>query len=118
MRATRCAEVREMLPAYVDEPEGSLAVRRHLAGCDDCRKELARYETLAVQLPKLAFHTFEPPADLLPALKAISSNPNSIEAVRTHVWRNRNAYLSGAAVLVASAAGAAVWRSRQRLASA
>ena len=118
MKEMRCAEVREMLPAYLDEPGGSLAVRRHLAGCDGCHKELARYEALSVQLPQLQTHTFEPPASLLPALQGIPSELDSIEALKTHVWRNRNAYLGGAAVLAASAAGAVLWRSRRRFATA
>jgi predicted anti-sigma-YlaC factor YlaD len=117
MKVIRCEEVREMLPAYLDEPGGSLAIRRHLAGCEGCRAELARYESLKVQLPELQTHTFEAPADLLPALKAIPASPNPIEAVKTHVWRNRNAYVGGAAVLAASAA-AALWRSRRRLVTA
>ena len=118
MKDMRCEEVREMLPAYLDEPGGSLAIRRHLTGCDGCRDELARYESLKVRLPELQHHTFEAPASLLPALRSIPSDPNPIEAAKTHVWRNRNAYLGGAAVLAASAAGAAVWRSRRRLATA
>ncbi|MEA2447283.1 MAG: putative zinc-finger [Actinomycetota bacterium] len=114
---TSCGEVREMLPAYLDEPGASLAVRRHLARCDECRAELARYESLAAQLPALVLQTAEPPAYLLDKLVSIPTGSNSIEAVRTHVARNRNAYV-GAAVLVAGAAAGAVWRTRRRLVTA
>jgi anti-sigma factor RsiW len=118
MSDKRCAEIREMLPAYSDDPGGDLFVRRHLAGCAACRKELASYEGLRADLAGLAFTSFEPPAELLPILKEIPSNPSSIDSLKTHVRRNRSAYLRGAAVLVAGAAGAAVWRSRRRLATA
>jgi anti-sigma factor RsiW len=110
-----CGEVREMLPAYLDEPGASLSIRRHLAGCDACRSELARYEALSAQMPALIGHTAEPPAHLLGALVSIPSGSNSVETVKTHLTRNRNAYLSGAAVVVAGAAAGAIWRSRRRL---
>ena len=118
MMDKRCAEVREMLPAYADDPGGNLLVRRHLAECDACRNELAAYESLRARLPQVMAHTHEPPAELLPALKKIPSDVNSVDVLKTHLWRNRSAYLSGAAVLAAGAAGAAVWRSRRRLATA
>jgi anti-sigma factor RsiW len=113
-----CGEVREMLPAYLDEPGASLVMRRHLTGCDMCRAELARYESLSAQLPSLVLHTAEPPDGLLESLRSIPQDANALEGVRTHVARNRNAYLSGAAVLVAGAAAGALWRSRRRLVTA
>ncbi|HYI45479.1 MAG TPA: zf-HC2 domain-containing protein [Actinomycetota bacterium] len=118
MKEMTCGEVQEMLPAYLDEPGASLSIRRHLAGCDGCRSELARYETLSAQMPALAGHTAEPPAHLLSALVSIPTESSSLDGVKTHLTRNRNAYLRGAAVLVAGAAAGAVWRSRRRLVTA
>ena len=118
MSEMTCGEVREMLHAYLDEPGASLSVRRHLAGCEGCRSELARYESLSARLPALIGYTVEPPARLLPALVAIPAETNSMDNVKIHLTRNRNAYLSGAAVLVAGAAAGALWRSRRRLVTA
>ena len=118
MNDLRCAQVREMLPAYLDEPRSDLTVRRHLAGCQDCKQELDRYEDLGRSLRFLSTVHPEPPADLLPALMAIPDADTAAVAVKSHVLRNRKAYLSGAAVLVAGAAGAALWRSKRRLVTA
>lgn len=118
MRELRCVEVQEMLPAYADEPRSDLALRRHLAGCADCSDEALRYQQMSRSLLALASETAEPPADLLPALLAVPDADNAVQAVKTHVARNRRAYLGGAAVVVAGAAGAALWRSRRKLATA
>ena len=115
MRELICGEVQEMLPAYAEAPRRDLALRRHLASCDECSAEVARYESMRHGLRALAEHPAEPPADLLPALFAIPDADNAVVLVKTHVARNRKAYLSGAAVIVAGAAGAALWRSRRRL---
>jgi anti-sigma factor RsiW len=118
MRELACAEVHEMLPAYADEPGRDLSVRRHLASCESCRTEVARYEEMRRGLTGLAMTSVEPPVDLLPALLAIPDADNAVELVKTHVTRNRKAYVGGAAVLVAGAAGAALWRSRRKLVTA
>ena len=110
-----CAEVREMLPAVVGEGD-SLAVRRHLARCPECRAEAARYEALMGTLGGLRSVAAEPPARLLRSLQAIPAGGGRIEGVRTHLARNPRAYAGGAAAMVATGAlGAAlVWRSRSR----
>jgi hypothetical protein len=110
----RCAEAREMLPAYLRDGEGSLAVRRHLSGCRDCRAELRRYEALAEGLSHMGAVTADPPASLKPALIAIPNTDTRVEAVRTHLARNRRTYTGAAAVAIAGAAGAIAWRSRRR----
>ena len=115
MRELACPEVQEMLPAFADEPNRDLALRRHIASCESCRTEAALYDEMRRSLHSLSLQTAEPPADLLPSLMAIPDADNAVEFVKTHVARNRKAYLSGAAVLVAGAAGAALWRSRRRL---
>ena len=114
----RCAEAREMLPAYLQDGEGSLAVRRHLSGCPDCRAELRRYEALAGGLSRLRSVTADAPPSLKPALVSIPVSDNRVEAVRTHVARNRRTYAGAAAVAIAGAAGALAWWSRRRLAPA
>jgi anti-sigma factor RsiW len=116
----KCAEIQEMLPAYT-RGETSLAIRRHLSRCPECKAELARYESLVQGLDSLQAVTVEAPPQLVDALMAIPAQAGSLDAVRTHVLRNRNAYIGGAAaaVAVAGAVGAALWRSRrQRLATA
>jgi predicted anti-sigma-YlaC factor YlaD len=114
----RCAEAREMLPAYLQGGEGSLAVRRHLSGCPGCRAELRRYEALAGGLSRMRSVAAEPPPSLKPALLAIPRSENRVEAVRTHIARNRRTYAGAAAVAIAGAAGALAWQSRRRLAPA
>ena len=116
-RHVTCEEIKEELPAYVKDRAGSLAVRRHLSRCADCRSELARYESLVDMLGGLEMHAVEPPPGLAQALAAIPSR-GKLSEVRTHVARNRARYLSGAAVLLAGAAGAAVVQRRRRLAPA
>ena len=114
----RCTEAREMLPAYLEDGEGSLAVRRHISGCPDCRAELRKYEALAGGLSRMHAVTAEPPPSLKPALLSIPVADNRVEAVRTHVARNRRTYAGAAAVAIAGAAGALAWWSRRRLAPA
>jgi predicted anti-sigma-YlaC factor YlaD len=110
----KCAEMREALPAYVRDGEQSLSARRHLARCSECRAELASYENLLGALGDLQVSTLEPPPGLVHALAAIPSHPGRLETVRGHVTRNRTVYVGGAAVALAGAAGAALWRSRKQ----
>jgi anti-sigma factor RsiW len=117
-RQPTCEEIREELPAYVKDRSGSLAVRRHLSRCADCRTELARYDSLVELLGGLEMHVAEAPPGLAASLAAIPSHAGRLAGVRTHVARNRARYLSGAAVLVAGAAGAAVLQRRRRVAPA
>ncbi len=107
-----------MLPAYADRPGADLGLRRHVAGCEDCKEELTRYEVLTKSLASLSDETVPAPAGLLRSLQSIPEQTSRVDELRSHVARNRSKYLSGAAVLVAGAAGAALWRSRRRLATA
>jgi anti-sigma factor RsiW len=110
----KCEEVREMLPAVVGETD-SLAVRRHLARCPECRADAARYETLLTTTAKLQTFVAEPPPGLMASLQAIPQARGRFDEVRTHVVRNRKAYAGGAAAMVATGlAGALVWRTRSR----
>lgn len=108
-----CASVREVLPAYVRDGDGTLSVRRHLSRCTDCRTDLTHYEDLLGRLSSMEAATVEVPFALKASLLDIPSRLGRIETVRSHVNENRKAYLSGAAVLVAGAVGAAVWKSRK-----
>ena len=115
----KCAEINELLPAYVEDRYANLTVRRHLSRCTDCRAELEDYETLRSSLSEMRFVRAEPPQHLLASLQSIPHTERSVERVRTHVARNRRAYAGGLAVAVVGAAGAALWRSRRsRLAAA
>lgn len=109
----KCAEINELLPAYVEDRDANLNVRRHLSRCPDCRTELADYETLRSSLGELKAVHAEPPAALFASLTAIPHSGHSVDRVRTHVARNRRAYAGGLAVAVVGAAGAALWRSRR-----
>jgi anti-sigma factor RsiW len=110
----RCEEVQEVLPAYVRDGETSLAVRRHVSRCPDCKQELARYEALLGAMSSLQSNVADAPPSVKAALLTIPDGTRSLDTVRAHVARNRNAYLGGAAVAVAGAAGAILWRSRRR----
>ena len=109
----KCAEIQEILPAYADDPEATLAVRRHLSRCSECKTELSAYNSLLDGLADMRAVGVDPPPLLSRALVAIPSQGNKVEQVRTHLVRNRRAYGSGLAVAVVGAAGAALWRSRR-----
>lgn len=112
--------MRELLPAYAGEQQPSLAVRRHLASCADCRAELAQYRELEAGLGHLTAAVVEVPPELTQKLMAIPSESGVLAQVRErattareHVARNRAAYVGGA-VAVAGALGATLWRVRSR----
>ena len=109
-----CAAVKEMLPAYSREGEGSLSVRRHLSRCPDCHAELTRYEHLLGSLSAMENAVVEVPGGLKTSLLSIPQRAGRLESVRSHVNLNRKAYLSGAAVLTAGTVAAALWRARAR----
>ncbi|MEA2476732.1 MAG: hypothetical protein QOC87_931 [Actinomycetota bacterium] len=115
--ALSCQEVREELPAFAKEHGESLAVRRHLSRCVDCRAELARYEGILSALSDLRPATVEPPRELKAALIAIPESLGTVDTVRTHVVRNRRLYAGGAALAAAGAAALLV-RHNRRLATA
>jgi hypothetical protein len=117
----RCAEVREILPAFMSDGEVSLSVRRHISRCADCKRDLAQYESIVAGLGRLETQTLEPPAGLLYALESIPARADRTAAVFSHVSRNKDAYLRGAAAaaVAAGAVGAVIWRrSRTKLAPA
>ena len=109
----KCAEIKELLPAYAEDRSANLAVRRHLSRCPDCRAELEQYEALRSDLSALRVTTAAPPEDLLIKLTSIPREGPAVQRVHTHVSRHRKAYAGGIAVAVVGAAGAALWRSRR-----
>ena len=109
----KCAEIREALPAYVEDRNSDLAVRRHLSRCPDCRAELEAYGSLRESLASMRLVEAQPPADLLGKLTSIPTEGPAVERVRTHVSRHRSAYAGGLAIAVVGAAGAALWRTRR-----
>ncbi len=111
-RSYTCDDVRGDLPELVDEPEGSLAVRRHLSRCPDCTQELEVYRELRAATAQLATATATPPPGLKDALVAIPSGATRLEGVVSHVSRHRREYAAGVAVAL-GATGAALWRSRR-----
>jgi anti-sigma factor RsiW len=109
----KCAEIREALPAYVDDRDANLNVRRHLSRCPECAAELEGYASVREGLSAMRSVEAEPPADLFAKLVAIPDEGPAVQRVRTHVSRHRSAYAGGLAVAVVGAAGAALWRSRR-----
>jgi len=112
----RCAEVREMIPALAGEGEPSLSMRRHLLKCRGCRGELETYRDLLASMRALEARPVQAPDGLAAKLIAIPSEASRVDQMRSHVARNRAAYAGGAAaaVAVAGAAGALLWRNRER----
>src|SRR5688500_2016159 len=69
-RSMECREVREYLPAYVEQAGGPHAreVDRHLAGCRDCSTELKQHQEMQAALGVLSQEMLEPPSWLLGTL--------------------------------------------------
>ena len=109
----KCAEVQELLPAYVDDKDTTLEVRRHLSHCPECRLALEEYGSLLGDLAAMKQTVVAPPAGLRASLVAIPDADRRVEKVVTHLSRNKRAYAGGLAVAVVGAAGAALWRSRK-----
>lgn len=109
----KCAEIRELLPAYVEDRSENLSARRHLSRCAACSAELQDYEALRSGLAGLRSEHAEPPAELLASLMSIRQEGPAVQRMQTHVLRHRKAYAGGVAVAVVGAAGAALWRSRR-----
>ena len=109
----KCAEIRETLPAFVEDRDANLTVRRHLSRCPECAAELEAYVSVREGLSTMRLVEAEPPADLFGRLIAIPDEDPAVKRVKTHVSRHRNAYAGGLAVAVVGAAGAALWRSRR-----
>jgi predicted anti-sigma-YlaC factor YlaD len=108
----RCAEVRELLPAFVREGIDDEEVGQHLASCTGCSDEFSRYVALAGSLSSMREVLVDVPPDLSQRLFAIPSESSRVTLVKDHVARNRTAYLGGAAAALAGV-GVAAWRIRR-----
>lgn len=110
----RCEEIIEMLPAYAGEGDQSLAIRRHLSRCPECRAEREHYASLAASLSSLSNQPVEPPPGLMRSLITIPERSNSpVRTARSHLSRNRRTY-GGVAAVALVGAGTALWRTRSR----
>lgn len=109
-----CPEVCEQL-AGLGPHDLTLSLRRHVSRCDECRRELARYEDLKVALADLgAIHPpVSPPASLRAALVSIPRQESPVARAAGHLGRYRSAYAGGAALAAAGLAGALLWRRRR-----
>jgi anti-sigma factor RsiW len=108
----RCAEVRELLPAFVREDHADEDIRQHLASCPECSAEFSRYVALAGSLSAMRDVSVDVPPDLSQRLFAIPSESSRVVVLKEHVARNRSAYLGGAAAALAGV-GVAAWRIRR-----
>lgn len=108
-----CAEVQAALPAYVGEPGSSLALRRHLSRCPECKAEFEAYESMLGGLVELRQVGAEVPRGLVASLVAIPASSSAAELAKKHITNNRRAYASGLAIAAAGATAALVWRRRR-----
>jgi anti-sigma factor RsiW len=118
-----CEQVAPYLPGLAGDELGADTigwVEAHVAGCESCRAESARYRSLAAGLATLNAREIEPPAYLAEAIaERVRADRRrrflpvppvvSPEIVRV-VSDNRDAIVSAGAVLVAAGAAFAVWR--------
>lgn len=114
-----CREVREYLPAYVEQAGGSLArdVDRHLATCTECSAELEQHREMQSALGVLATQTLEPPSWLLGTLTdTITQRAARRETIRNAAQRVREpkVVVTGGALVAAGLAGALLMRGRRR----
>lgn len=82
----RCAAVRELLPAYVEQELNEAAagrVQAHLSSCAECRKEASRYRTA---LHALNARTPAQPGDLYPAFAARLARQSRPSPARRLRW--------------------------------
>lgn len=115
---TSCREIRQALGVYVlgaIDPAERAQVDEHLAGCLECREELASLAGLpamlrkvpAVEAERLAGPDAEPDGTELPSeemLKSLVTRTSNVR--RIHRWRGLAA--AAAAVIVALGGGAAI----------
>jgi predicted anti-sigma-YlaC factor YlaD len=104
-------EVLELLPAYVDRDMHAVGeIELHLAGCADCRSELAAYRDMLAGLARMRDHDLEPsPVFLARMLELI---PPSI-GERARRTRLAVASVGGAAVGV-TALAIVLWKFAHR----
>lgn len=115
----KCREVREYLPARVEQAEGphAAAVDEHLTACAGCRAVLEEYREMGAALSALALKTVDPPAWLLGTLtETVTERADRLRALRERRRRLAKPRVAamGGAILVAGLAGAVLLRGRRR----
>jgi hypothetical protein len=118
-----CEQVAPYLPGIAGGELGSATIRwveAHVAGCESCRAESARYRTLAAGLATLNEREIEPPAFLAQAIaervrgdrrhRFLPVPPIVSPEIARVVADNREAIVSAGAAIVAAGAAIALWR--------
>lgn len=116
------AEVRALLPSYVDNSLGRVRrslVAVHLRRCGPCQAEFSRQRTVSEGLASLAAPVDGPPDGLLEQLLEQSGTaPRGADALRGAVSGARPAYSAAlllAGAVTAAGAGYASWISAKHL---
>jgi hypothetical protein len=116
------AEVRTLLPAYVDRSLGRIRrtlVANHLRRCGACQAEFSRQRAVSAGLSSLAAPVDGPPDGLLERLLENSgTSPRGAGALRGAVSGARPAYSAAlllAGAVTAAGAGYASWASAKHL---
>jgi predicted anti-sigma-YlaC factor YlaD len=114
-----CREVREYLPAYVEQAGGPIArdVDRHLATCSECSTELGQHREMQTALGVLATQTLEPPSWLPGTLTdTITQRAARRETIRNAAEKvmEPKVVVTGGALVAAGLAGALLMRGRRR----
>jgi anti-sigma factor RsiW len=118
-----CEQVAPYLPGVAGGELGAATnrwVEAHIAGCESCRAESARYRTLATGLATLNEREIEPPAFLAQAIaervrgerrhRFLPVPPIVSPEIARVVADNREAIVSAGAAIVAAGAAFALWR--------
>lgn len=115
------AEVRTLLPAYVDRSLGQVRrqlVAVHLRRCAACQEEFSRQRSVAEGLASLAAPVEGPPDGLLEQLLENAGSPKGAAPLRGAVSGARPAYSAAlllAGAVTAAGAGYASWASARSL---
>jgi len=115
------AEVRALLPSYVDRSLGQVRrqlVAMHLRRCPACQEEFSRQRAVAEGLASLAAPVEGPPEGLLEQLLENADSPRGAAPLRGAVSGARPAYSAAlllAGAVTAAGAGYASWVSARSL---
>lgn len=115
------AEVRALLPSYVDRSLGQVRrqlVAMHLRRCADCQAEFSRQRAVSEGLASLAAPVEGPPEGLLDQLLENAGSPRGAAPLRGAVSGARPAYSAAlllAGAVTAAGAGYASWVSARSL---
>jgi anti-sigma factor RsiW len=114
----RCEEVRSLLPEVAEGvPREAGEVEEHLATCQSCSAELARYRSVILQLATLREALADPPEGFL--ARALAQIPERnwrafAQRVASDERLHRAVFSLGGAVVGATAIGLLWWRIARR----